>query len=46
MDKANYNLNDSIYGAVEFKSFEENIKNPQPIEHFAKGYFRTKVEKR
>jgi hypothetical protein len=43
LDKANYKIGDSLFGKVEFKSIETDQDNNQ-IQHFGKGYFRTKVK--
>lgn len=44
LNKKNYKANDSIFGYVEFKCIDEN-SYPKPVERFAKGYFRSKIEK-
>lgn len=43
LDKSSYKISDSLYGKIDFKSIE-NLKG-KTIEHFGKGYFRTKVRK-
>ncbi|KAF2513688.1 hypothetical protein EYY60_05535 [Flavobacterium zhairuonense] len=43
LDKQNYKVGDSLYGNIEFKSIETDHKNNR-IQHFGKGYFRTKIK--
>jgi len=45
LDKSNYNVDDSLYGRIEFKSIETGNDNKN-IEHFAIGNFRAKVGNR
>lgn len=42
LDKVNYNIGDSLYGKIDFKSIETD-KYGDTTEHFGKGYFRTKI---
>jgi len=44
LDKPEYNLGDSLYGKMEFKSIEISNKGDSII-HYGKGSFRTKVTK-
>jgi len=44
LDKLNYEIGDSLYGNIEFKSIETDMDG-KAIEHFGKGSFRTKVKK-
>lgn len=44
LNKRKYKENDSIFGYVEFKCKDEKTY-PKPVEYFAKGYFKTKIEK-
>lgn len=45
LDKPQYQLGDSLYGKIEFKSIETSGEG-MITEHFGKGNFRTKVGKR
>ena len=45
LNKQHYNVGDSLFGKVDFKSIEINWDSSK-IEHFGKGYFRTKVGNR
>jgi hypothetical protein len=42
LDKPLYELGDSLYGHIDFKSTETD-KDKNKIEHWGKGYFRTRV---
>lgn len=42
LNKLHYTVGDSLFGKVDFKSIEIN-RDSSKIEHFGKGYFRTKV---
>ena len=44
LDRPNYQIGDSLFGKVEFKSIETSNKG-KTTEHFGKGSFRTKVTK-
>jgi len=44
LSKYNYQINDSVYGKINFKIIETN--NGQKIHHIGYGYFRAKVDKR
>ncbi|QQV02572.1 MULTISPECIES: hypothetical protein [Chryseobacterium] len=44
LNKNRYKENDSIFGYVEFKSKDEKTYL-KPVQYYAKGYFRTKIEK-
>lgn len=44
LDKTSYKLGDSLFGKVDFKIIE-TTPNRNPVQHLAKGYFRTKVKK-
>lgn len=44
LNKNRYKENDSIFGYVEFKCKDEKTYL-KPVQYYAKGYFRTKIEK-
>jgi hypothetical protein len=44
LDKSNYKFEDSLWGKIDFKSIEIQ-RDSTTIEHFGKGYFRTKIGK-
>lgn len=44
LNKLSYKLGDSLYGKVDFKIIEAT-RNQNPVQHLAKGYFRTKTKK-
>lgn len=44
LNKNRYKENDSIFGYVEFK-YKDEKTYLKPVEYYAKGYFRTKIEK-
>jgi hypothetical protein len=42
LDRLNYQIGDSIWGKIKFKSIETNIDKKE-IEHIGEGYFRAKI---
>ncbi len=44
LNKKKYNLNDSIFGYIEFKCLD-NDSYAKPVYRYGKGYFRAKIEK-
>ncbi|MXS72070.1 hypothetical protein GSF70_12670 [Flavobacteriaceae bacterium W22] len=44
LNKKTYKKNDSIFGYVEFKCTDEKTYL-KPVEYYAKGYFKTRIEK-
>lgn len=43
LNKPNYKVGDSLFGHIEFKSIETD-RDKNEIQHFGKGYFRTKIK--